>query len=50
MDIVISNWEIDIMNNKINYISIYGVQIGFQWYILNEEKWMLILECLNFIF
>lgn len=45
-----NNWETDIMNNKTNHISIYGVQIGFQWYILNEEKRMVILECLNFTY
>lgn len=38
------------MNNKTNHISIYGVQIGFQWYILNKEKRMVILECLNFTY
>lgn len=38
------------MNKKVNHISIYGAQIGFKWYKLNEEKRMVILGCLNFTY
>lgn len=38
------------MNKKVNHISIYGAQIGFEWYKLNEENRIVIFGCLNFTY